>query len=94
LAYHLLLRTENKAKGLELLELVGLSDAKGKGIHQRAEEKPEISYGDQRRLEIARALAPILHFSEPAAGMNPTKSTSCLSLSENPHPVQPDCDLN
>jgi len=34
---------KTKQKALELLELVGLSDAKGKGIHQRAEEKPEIS---------------------------------------------------
>lgn len=54
------------AKGLELLNLVGLGD--------RATEKAcNFSYGDQRRLEIARALAlnpKILLLDEPAAGMN------------------------
>lgn len=54
------------AKGLELLNLVGLGD--------RAREKAcNFSYGDQRRLEIARALAlnpKILLLDEPAAGMN------------------------
>jgi len=54
------------AKSLELLNLVGLGD--------RATEKAcNFSYGDQRRLEIARALAlnpKILLLDEPAAGMN------------------------
>ena len=53
-------------QGLELLNLVGLGD--------RAHEKASnFSYGDQRRLEIARALAlkpKILLLDEPAAGMN------------------------
>jgi len=49
---------KTKQKALELLEL-GLSDAKGKGIHQRAEEKPEISHGDQRlRLPVPLPLSP------------------------------------
>jgi len=49
-----------------LLELVGLTD--------RADQKAKnLAYGDQRRLEIARALAlrpRILLLDEPAAGMN------------------------
>ncbi|MBD1844512.1 ABC transporter ATP-binding protein [Cyanobacteria bacterium FACHB-63] len=53
----------------ELLELVGLSD--------RATEKAcNLPYGEQRRLEIARALAltpRILLLDEPAAGMNLTE---------------------
>ncbi len=57
---------KNKQKALELLSLVGLSE--------RAEEKARnFPYGDQRRLEIARALAlepQILLLDEPAAGMN------------------------
>jgi branched-chain amino acid transport system ATP-binding protein len=55
---------KTKHKALELLDLVGLSD--------RASEKARnLSYGDQRRLEIARALAlepQILLLDEPAAG--------------------------
>ncbi|HEY9751869.1 MAG TPA: ABC transporter ATP-binding protein [Coleofasciculaceae cyanobacterium] len=54
---------------LALLKLVGLSD--------RPDEKAgNFSYGDQRRLEIARALAlkpRVLLLDEPAAGMNPNE---------------------
>ncbi|MBW4488756.1 MAG: ABC transporter ATP-binding protein [Trichocoleus desertorum ATA4-8-CV12] len=57
---------QSQAKALELLKLVGLSD--------RATEKAcNFPYGDQRRLEIARALAlepQVLLLDEPAAGMN------------------------
>lgn len=58
-----------RQKGLELLHLVELGD--------RANEKAcNFSYGDQRRLEIARALAlkpKVLLLDEPAAGMNPNE---------------------
>ncbi|MBZ9750231.1 ABC transporter ATP-binding protein [Deinococcus sp. HMF7604] len=50
----------------DLLDLVGLSDRAG-------ELAGNFSYGDQRRLEIARALATeprVLLLDEPAAGMN------------------------
>jgi branched-chain amino acid transport system ATP-binding protein len=56
-------------RGLELLDYVGIrskaNDAAG-----------SLSYGDQRRLEIARALATepkLLALDEPAAGMNPAE---------------------
>ena len=56
----------SRARALELLALVGLAD--------RAEEQARaFPYGDQRRLEIARALAlrpRVLLLDEPAAGMN------------------------
>ncbi len=63
---------ENRAtrkKALDLLDLVGMAD--------RAETKAvNFAYGDQRRLEIARALAlepRVLLLDEPAAGMNPNE---------------------
>jgi branched-chain amino acid transport system ATP-binding protein len=60
---------KSREKALELLDLVGLS--------QRVNEQAKnFSYGDQRRLEIARALAlapQILLLDEPAAGMNPNE---------------------
>ncbi|MBD2167843.1 ABC transporter ATP-binding protein [Calothrix membranacea FACHB-236] len=61
--------SKSRKQALELLEMVGLSD--------RAQEKAKnFAYGDQRRLEIARALAlepQILLLDEPAAGMNPSE---------------------
>ncbi|MBC7968670.1 MAG: ABC transporter ATP-binding protein [Verrucomicrobia bacterium] len=56
-----------RQRSMELLALVGLSD--------RADEQAQnFAYGNQRRLEIARALAlqpQVLLLDEPAAGMNP-----------------------
>ena len=54
------------------------------GIRQRANELARnLSYGDQRRLEIARALATeprLLALDEPAAGMNPTETRALRDL--------------
>ena len=60
----------------ELLAFVGLD-----GMAQRA--GGELSYGDQRRLEIARALAgqpQLLMLDEPAAGMNPSEKNALKDL--------------
>ena len=60
----------------QLLEFVGLS--------ARAEDLARnLAYGDQRRLEIARAMASgpqVLLLDEPAAGMNPTEKRALVSL--------------
>jgi len=65
-----------RAKALELLDFVGLKEKAG----QVARNLP---YGDQRRLEIARALATkpqLLLLDEPAAGMNPSESIELMHL--------------
>jgi branched-chain amino acid transport system ATP-binding protein len=62
---------ESDARARELLEYVGVS----RGSADRL--APELSYGDQRRIEIARALASdpkLLLLDEPTAGMNPQES--------------------
>ena len=54
------------------------------GIAGRGEEKAKnLSYGDQRRLEIARALATepkLLCLDEPAAGFNPSEKSALIDL--------------
>jgi branched-chain amino acid transport system ATP-binding protein len=54
------------------------------GLDGRAEEPAgALSYGEQRRLEIARALAPeptLLLLDEPAAGMNPAETEGLARL--------------
>jgi branched-chain amino acid transport system ATP-binding protein len=54
------------------------------GISHRGEEKARnLPYGDQRRLEIARALATepkLLCLDEPAAGFNPREKSALIEL--------------
>ncbi len=54
------------------------------GIAQHAEARAEnLAYGDQRRLEIARALVcqpRLLLLDEPAAGMNPAETVALAEL--------------
>jgi ABC-type branched-subunit amino acid transport system ATPase component len=67
---------EAKARAEALLDFVGL---RGRG-DARAGSLP---YGDQRRLEIARALATnpcLLLLDEPGAGMNSTEKAALIAL--------------
>ena len=71
-------REEKKVQvnALQLLELVDLAD-------KRYEYADNLSYGEQRRLEIARALAlepKLLLLDEPAAGMNSTEKEELMRL--------------
>lgn len=60
----------------QLLEMFGLKDS----LHMEAQSLP---YGQQRKLEIVRALAThpkVLLLDEPAAGMNPSETKELMSL--------------
>ncbi|MFC7532772.1 ABC transporter ATP-binding protein [Actinoplanes sp. GCM10030250] len=65
-----------RARSLELLRFVGIE-------HRAGEVSRNLSYGEQRRLEIARALATeptLLCLDEPAAGFNPAEKVELLNL--------------
>lgn len=70
---------DSEIKAYQLLEYVGLEDF----LNEKA---CNLSYGAQRRLEIARALAAepkVLLLDEPAAGMNPKETTELTRLIRN-----------
>ncbi len=63
-------------RSLDLLDVLGLAP-------KHAQIAGSLPYGDQRRLEIARALATdpkILLLDEPAAGMNPAEKVELMDL--------------
>ncbi|MCR4893029.1 MAG: ABC transporter ATP-binding protein [Lachnospiraceae bacterium] len=67
---------EAELKAMELLKIFGLEDK----AEMTAENLP---YGEQRRLEIARALATgpkLLLLDEPAAGMNPQETEDLMTM--------------
>jgi branched-chain amino acid transport system ATP-binding protein len=67
---------EDREKTFELLRLVGL-------FERRDMLAQNVAYGEQRRLEVARALAcnpKILLLDEPVAGMNPEESLEMAQL--------------
>jgi branched-chain amino acid transport system ATP-binding protein len=81
---------ERKArqKALSLLDFVSLGSSKAQELAKN------LSYGDQRRLEIARALASdpkILLLDEPTAGMNPNETAD---LTRFIHRIRDELDLS
>lgn len=63
-------------RALDMLTFVGLDDLSD-------QTAGNLSYGDQRRVEIARALATeprLLLLDEPAAGMNPQETQELIDL--------------
>lgn len=68
--------TDARALALALLDFVGIAT-------RSSDVASNLSYGDQRRLEIARALATrprLLLLDEPAAGMNPAEKRALVGL--------------
>jgi branched-chain amino acid transport system ATP-binding protein len=63
-------------KAREILNAIGL-------IEHQNDYASNLAYGEQRRLEIARALATrpqLLLLDEPAAGMNPRETAELMEL--------------
>ena len=76
-----------RREAMELLEIVGLAELKD-------ETASNLPYGQQRRLEIARALATdprLLILDEPAAGMNPQET---VELTEFIREIREQFDLS
>jgi branched-chain amino acid transport system ATP-binding protein len=70
---------ENEAQ--RLLEIFGLGD-------KRSTHARNLPYGDQRRLEIARALATspkLLLLDEPTSGMNPSETETVTAMIQEVH---------
>ena len=67
---------DGRGKSMDWLRFAGIE-------HRAGEVSRNLSYGEQRRLEIARALATdptLLCLDEPAAGFNPAEKEDLLAL--------------
>ena len=67
---------QGRDRAMELLRFVGID-------HRYRDVSRNLAYGEQRRLEIARALATnpkLLCLDEPAAGFNPAEKEELLGL--------------
>jgi branched-chain amino acid transport system ATP-binding protein len=67
---------ESKARAHELLEFMGID-------HRADQLAKNLPYGDQRRLEIARALGTepeLILLDEPAAGFNPAEKVALAEI--------------
>lgn len=70
------LEAEKTARAIKILQSIGLDD-------RRDDYASNLPYGDQRKLEIARAIATdakLILLDEPAAGMNPQESAELLAF--------------
>jgi len=70
---------ESKARALELLAFMGID-------HRADQLAKNLPYGDQRRLEIARALGTepkLILLDEPAAGFNPAEKVALAETIKN-----------
>ncbi|WP_433324842.1 ABC transporter ATP-binding protein [Spirillospora sp. CA-294931] len=76
LPWHRREERRGREQARELLNFVGIT-------HRMEDTAKNLPYGDQRRLEIARALATnpkLLLLDEPAAGMNPSEKEALQEL--------------
>ncbi|MEU6412431.1 ABC transporter ATP-binding protein [Microbispora sp. NPDC046933] len=76
LPWHRHAERQGRERAMELLEFAGIA-------HRADETAKNLPYGDQRRLEIVRALATdpkLLLLDEPAAGMNPAEKIELQGL--------------
>jgi branched-chain amino acid transport system ATP-binding protein len=72
---------EARERAISLLELVGISELANQNVLN-------LPYGDQRRVEMARALSmepKILFLDEPTAGMNPEELIQMMEIIRQVH---------